>query len=105
MKISFNWLKDYITFKEGISTEDLIWRLTEASAEVEELEKAFTYQAELKDACQRKVVPIQLIPTVTKKKRKLAKKPRPNRKLTEAEQIRNDLVIKQKLIDRLLEKK
>ena len=39
MKISFNWLKDHITFQEGISTEDLIWRLTEASAEVEEVEK------------------------------------------------------------------
>ncbi len=35
MKISINWLKDYVDFDKKFSIEDIVWRLTEATAEIE----------------------------------------------------------------------
>lgn len=35
MKISLNWLKDYVTFDKKHSLEEIVWRLTEATAEIE----------------------------------------------------------------------
>jgi phenylalanyl-tRNA synthetase beta chain len=35
MKISLNWLKDYVEFDDKFSLEEIVWRLTEATAEIE----------------------------------------------------------------------
>ena len=35
MKISLNWLKDYVDFDPKLSVEDMKWKLTEATAEIE----------------------------------------------------------------------
>ncbi|MDP2691326.1 MAG: phenylalanine--tRNA ligase subunit beta [bacterium] len=35
MKISLNWLKDFVEFDDKLSIEDITWRLTEATAEIE----------------------------------------------------------------------
>lgn len=35
MKISLNWLKDYVEFDPKLSIEDIRWKLTEATAEIE----------------------------------------------------------------------
>ncbi|MDP3976139.1 MAG: phenylalanine--tRNA ligase subunit beta [bacterium] len=37
MKISLNWLKDFVEFKKDLSVEEIAWRLTEAAAEVERI--------------------------------------------------------------------
>lgn len=39
MKISLDWLGDYITFKKDVSLSDIVWRITEAVAEVEFVEE------------------------------------------------------------------
>jgi len=35
MKISLNWLKDYIEFAPKLSIKDIVWKITEATAEIE----------------------------------------------------------------------
>lgn len=37
MKISLNWLRDYVEFDKKLSVKDIAWRLTEATAEVEKI--------------------------------------------------------------------
>lgn len=37
MKISLNWLKEYVEFDKKLSVKDIAWRLTEATAEVEKI--------------------------------------------------------------------
>lgn len=37
MKISLNWLQDFIEFDKNLSTEEIAWRITEATAEIEEV--------------------------------------------------------------------
>jgi|CXWL01.1.fsa_nt_gi phenylalanyl-tRNA synthetase beta chain len=37
MKISLNWLKDYVEFDKKLSVKDIAWRLTEATAEIEKI--------------------------------------------------------------------
>ncbi len=39
MKISLKWLENHITFNKGITLDQIVWRLTEAAAEVERVEK------------------------------------------------------------------
>ena len=98
--------------KEQIASCDsamiqLLGSIRPLKKELEMLEKLFTYQAELKDACQRKVIPIKILPSMLSKKgkkRKRAKRAKLNRKLTEIEKIRNDLAAKDKLMKRLSEK-
>ena len=37
MKISLDWLKDYVEFDKKLAVKDIAWRLTEATAEVEKI--------------------------------------------------------------------
>ena len=37
MKISLNWLKDYVVFEKKLTPETIAWRLTEATAEIEKI--------------------------------------------------------------------
>ena len=53
MKVSLNWIKDYVDV-EGIDTSEIWYRFTMSAAEVEEvIEKEKTLTASLSQRCWR----------------------------------------------------